>query len=462
MPAPLDTAALRARLHAVLAARGVVRSRELQAALGVSQATISRLIADDGRIARVGAGRSARYGLRVEVAVGGAGDLGVELPLFRIDEAGLAHRVGLLERLASDQIVVRDPAGAALDVADDLPWFLQDLRPAGFLGRLLPRRHPELGAPSDIRLWSASDVLRYLNRFGADLPGDLVVGEAALQHALGDRGEVVDGADSGAAYDRIADDVLHHGAAGSSAAGEQPKFLARRRLGGGERAVLVKFRPLGGGAVDQRWVDLCVSEHLALETLRSEGVAAAASRLVFTDRRVHLEVERFDRTPDLGRLPTVSLAVLDGAFVGVGRDPVAVAEALVRSGRAPAGLLDDLRVLHTFGGLIGNSDMHLGNFTAWRIAELAPKVQATTGLAPAYDMLPMVLAPRGGEVLDAGFSPPSPRPVQGFRQAWSMARSFWGRVSDEPRISELFREIARHAAEALAAQADVVRRLPDG
>ena len=98
MPAPLDTAALRARLHAVLAARGVVRSRELQAALGVSQATISRLIADDGRIARVGAGRSARYGLRVEVAVGGAGDLGVELPLFRIDEAGLAHRVGLLER----------------------------------------------------------------------------------------------------------------------------------------------------------------------------------------------------------------------------------------------------------------------------------------------------------------------------------------------------------------------------
>ena len=45
MPAPLDTAALRARLHAVLAARGVVRSRELQAALGVSEIAFTTISA---------------------------------------------------------------------------------------------------------------------------------------------------------------------------------------------------------------------------------------------------------------------------------------------------------------------------------------------------------------------------------------------------------------------------------
>lgn len=49
-----------------------------------------------------------------------------------------------------------------------LPWFLQDLRPSGFLGRLLAQRYSnELGVSSDPRDWSDDDVLQFsgISRF---------------------------------------------------------------------------------------------------------------------------------------------------------------------------------------------------------------------------------------------------------------------------------------------------------
>jgi hypothetical protein len=49
---------------------------------------------------------------------------------------------------------------------DDLPWFLNDLRPDGFLGRLqvLSCADPEL--PTEARMWSGSQLLRWLHRWG--------------------------------------------------------------------------------------------------------------------------------------------------------------------------------------------------------------------------------------------------------------------------------------------------------
>lgn len=58
----------------------------------------------------------------------------------------------------------RDAAGVNA-VYDDLPWFLFDLRPSGFLGRFVPMRHPELGLPVDIRAWSAEHLLGYPRPF---------------------------------------------------------------------------------------------------------------------------------------------------------------------------------------------------------------------------------------------------------------------------------------------------------
>ena len=60
----------------------------------------------------------------------------------------------------------------------DLPWFLDDLRPQGFLGRAFAQRHAAaLGLPPDPVRWNADDVLVALLGVGDDLTGDLVIGD---------------------------------------------------------------------------------------------------------------------------------------------------------------------------------------------------------------------------------------------------------------------------------------------
>ena len=67
---------------------------------------------------------------------------------------------------------------------------------------------------------------------------------------------------------------------GSSPGGEQPKFTATVEVHGRRRSVLVKFAQPDEGAAAQRWSDLLVCEHLALEALRQSGQAAASSELL--------------------------------------------------------------------------------------------------------------------------------------------------------------------------------------
>ena len=54
------------------------------------------------------------------------------------------------------------------------------MRPQGFMGRSFATAHPELALGSDPAQWSDDDMLRALALFGDDLPGNLVVGEAAF------------------------------------------------------------------------------------------------------------------------------------------------------------------------------------------------------------------------------------------------------------------------------------------
>ena len=65
-------------------------------------------------------------------------------------------------------------------VTDGLPYFLQDQRPAGFLGRGVPQRFPELALPQRVTDWSDDHYLRYLTQRGSDSVSDLVLGDAAL------------------------------------------------------------------------------------------------------------------------------------------------------------------------------------------------------------------------------------------------------------------------------------------
>lgn len=57
------------------------------------------------------------------------------------------------------------------EVTDGSPFFLQDLKPQGFIGRMILKRHPEPGLPERITDWKDSDVLIYLVRQGDDISG---------------------------------------------------------------------------------------------------------------------------------------------------------------------------------------------------------------------------------------------------------------------------------------------------
>lgn len=139
----------------------------------------------------------------------------------------------------------------------------------------------------------------------------------------------------------------------------------------------------------------------------------------------------------------VTLDSIDGAFLGSAASawPDSV-RRLERIGLASELLENQVRVLWWYGKLIGNTDMHMGNlsFTFMPV----PGRQPELGLAPAYDMLPMLYAPlAGGEVPARTFEPalPLPKEQETWLAALHAALDFWRRASVDSRISEGFRKI---------------------
>ena len=172
----------------LLAARGPMTSPALQAALGVSQPTVSRLIRSAGRLVlRLGRGRNSRYAAVREVVGVGTG-----ARLYAVDENGDPVAVGEIALLAGPVplVVLAEERWLLGEEGSGefpgLPYYLHDLRPQGFLGRQIANLLAEQegvysGNPEK---WSDDRVLRYLCSHGADLPGNLIVGDTALNAFL--------------------------------------------------------------------------------------------------------------------------------------------------------------------------------------------------------------------------------------------------------------------------------------
>lgn len=409
---------------------GVVSAAELQAALGVSQPTVSRALApllQSGQVHKVGAARSQRYVLPRTVR-----GVGNSIPVVRIDAHGKPSPFARLTPLASGAVWV-DEADGLSKRFDGLPWFLDDMRPQGFMGRTFAHAHPELQLLPDPRFWSDDDVLRALALCGDDLPGNLVVGEAAFQrfHTLPERSSQ---AASPADYPALAEQAMQGTLSGSSAGGEQPKFCT---LTAG-RHVIVKFSPAGHAPTDQRTRDLLVCEHLALQTLAQAGVPAAKTQIFTGAGRVFLEAERFDRTAQ-GRVGMVSLMVYDAEYVGAMDNWAATAERMQARGLLTPADAQHLRFLEAFGVLIANTDRHYGN-----ISLLLDDDDWT--LSPTYDMLPMLYAPVGGELVAREFAAGRLQPTTATLPEWDRAKQlaavFWAAAAEDARISDGFRAIA--------------------
>lgn len=444
------------QIEALLRREGPLTAAALGQTLGVSQPTVSRALANAGeRIVRIGRARASRYALAHDIARAGS-----RWPLYRIDANGGSELLGELRALHGERFHF-DPArplpaflhgdfGAGL--FPGLPWFLDDQRPQGFLGRAFAHRvADDIGAPGDLARWQADDIVLALLRHGEDEPGDLVLGEASLQHALQQQLSPADAIAldaRSARYPALAQAALQGEDIGSSAGGEQPKFTALLAAEDGHRATIVKFSERTDTPAGQRWADLLRCEHLAGRTLRDHGIAAAHSELLHADGRVFLQSSRFDRTPVSGRRGLVSLAALDAAYYGHGRiDWWKFAPQLQRDGWLDAGDARALGMRGWFGALIGNSDMHLGNASLF-LGDTRP-----LALAPSYDMLPMALRPAStGEIVarTLAITPPLPEQRELWADAARMAQDFWQRAEADAGMSMDMRRIAGAQAQSLA------------
>lgn len=429
--------------------RGPATSTELQTRFGLSQPVVSRLLIGlqrSGQAIAFGKARATRYAAPREVAGEST------FPITQVDASGVAHAYGTLRCIAPSGFLFTDSEGA-FELFDGLPWFIADMRPQGFLGRAFPRLHADLNLPQRVVDWTDDQALTALALRGEDSVGDLIVGDESLRRFMQDPPTVVSSRGIALHYERFAQQALTGTPPGSSAGGEQPKFALTIRSATARRHVLVKFSDQGDSPAQERMRDLLVCESIALDVLASSnlGLIVPEHRLLHGQRRLFLEVERFDRTAT-GRRGVASLLAVDSHFVG---RMTTWSESAVRlRDRRLISAEDTQRIadLEAFGRLIGNTDMHYGNLSFFR---RDPPASATFALAPVYDQLPMLYASVGGEMVERRLEmtvlAPSAEGLQNFGQIVDLASDFWHRVEAHALVTTQFRSIA-------ATNAEVVRR----
>lgn len=420
---------------------GVGTSTELQTRLGLSQPTVSRALAaliKQGRLLKVGAARSQQYLLPRHIE-----GVGSQIGIVRVDTQGRVSPFANMVALSGGRFWVNEADGLT-QIHDGLPWFLDDMRPQGFMGQTFVQNHPELSLPVDLRHWNDDHALKAMVLAGDDLPGNLIVGEQALARYLSGVRQIAVVQDPEVDYPKLAMLAMQGAQPGSSAGGEQPKFSA---LINGQ-AMLVKFSPSGDAPGDQRSRDLLVCEHLALRTLAAAGLPAAESQIVIAGGRVFLQSRRFDRT-EKGRIGMVSLLAYDAQYVGEMDNWSATAQRMSARQLMTSQDAQQLQLLEAYGLLIANTDRHYGNISFlledddWR-------------LSPTYDMLPMFYAPVKGELVERDFASrklqPTSHTLAVWPQAKQLAQQFWQSVAADARVSDAFKALAQ-------ANADVVAKL---
>lgn len=437
-----------AQVLAAIEAAGSTSVAELQRIVGASQPTLARRIAELGeRAVAVGASRRRRYAAARAVWGGQT-----RWPIYRIDSAGAVARLGVLHALHGGQWFVDFDGDEACFAHDefrdglypDLPWFLLDVRPQGFLGRAFARQHAaDLDVGIDPERWNADAVLVSMLRHGDDLPGNLVIGDLALRRAQQHMLMPIDAVPEAARnehYARMAQAAADGESPGSSAGGEQPKFTARvSTTDGTVRHVIIKFAKPAASAAARRWADLLRCEAHAGKALNSAHVPASPTQLVEAGGFVCLESARHDRVGAHGRRGQVSLRALDAAYFGRNDNWTRAAGRLEAAGWLDRAHAERLRTLHAFGRLIGNSDMHFGNVSLTHLRALPLE------LVPSYDMLPMRYAPTSsGEVREPppDLAPPLPDDWPATDRALPIAHEFWQRVADDPAIDDAMRRVA--------------------
>jgi len=401
---------------------GIATSAQIQATTGLNQTVVARRLREMGNeVVKLDRTRPPRY---------------------TVDPNGSAVNVGTLRPLINGGFFVSPLTGTPTVLMgakgdgyfDDLPYFLADLRPQGFIGRhIAAALHAQTdNFPPNPRNWTINHIGRYLIANGEDLPCNFKIGPST--GASLKRQPIPSSSDD---YPRLADEVMQGIPPGSSAGGEQPKFTAF--TDDIREHVIVKFSPVSSTELSLRWRDILLTEYHATGALHSIDFPAAQTRIFEIDDRIFLESQRFDRTGEYGRMPMISLQAIDAEFVCEGDNWPRVLRELMRQKLINHRHVNDAEFLWDFGRLINNSDMHLGNLSLG-IEEDAFQ------LLPTYDMCSMGFAPVAGTLSPYHFHPPDADSLMTSQSQkprlnllLETAKAFWNSVAEDDRISDDFK-----------------------
>jgi len=416
-----------------LATQRVMRAEALASALKVSRQHLSRLVAQAGdQVLRIGRARATQYARTRSIE-----GLGRALPAFRVDDSGDVVPDGRLHLLWGHQTYW--DRGRTGDLFEGLPPEVADMAPQGYLGHGFATGFPELGLPPRLGDWTDDHRLLALSRRGEDCVGNLIIGDESFARYIAARTVPV----KPTAYPELAKQSSTI-PAGSSAGGERPKFGAFSE----GRHVLVKFAPEDDTPIASRWRGLLWCEWKALRTIAAAGIPAPAASCHDVGGWRFLEVDRFDRVGERGRRAVVSLFALNNEYLGGSTSWTAAIPALQK---APFSLEETdaarIRWLDVFGQLIANTDRHLGNITFFFGSPRRIR------LAPAYDFLPMFLAPTAEVIVhrEPQPAPPSSSTLEVWPDAAQWALQYWSEVRSNPGLDEGIRAFAEKSTTAIDA-----------
>jgi len=419
---------------------------QLMASLGISQPTLSRTIQNHaGTVTsyRVSGDRTPHYAALRSLPLG----ISARQRIYRVLGNGSIEPFAEVEFLAGGATLER--MGSTSRLYAGLPPYMIFSSPSGFLGRQLAQEAARAqNFPSSLKDWGDEHHAAYLFTRSLNLPGNLVFGDASLQLEIDFRRlDPTPTAEKAAHFAAMAS-TLKGAAYGSSAGGEQPKFLGLTEDAG---HVIVKFAKRG-----TRMAELLPLEHLALRSLAEVGVPSCPTQLLIGGDYVFLEVERFDRIGKSGRVGMLSAGAVDDEFFGM-RDTwpefAARCEAAKYLSSADARHVDTMAA---FSELIGNSDRHFEN-----ISLLIDEDGEYARIAPAYDILPMRYASIGGG-LDPDLTPIAPRvgTIGAKPAVWARAaeatQRFWSAVQLETLAAPIPEEMRTLAAKNLAVALEFV------
>lgn len=447
---------------------------ELIAALGISQPTLSRKINDAPHVLKMGKGRATGYALSREI--GGER----RFPLYRINQHGQVNQIATLFPIwPGDACAVEDSAGG-WHLHDGLPWYLSDMRPQGFLGRVWGREMAaRLDLPEDIRLWTEKHTLLALSQWGEATVGDLLLGEASYQRFLDEQDDFrISAGNRLHGYLKLAELSLAGEQVGSSVGGEQPKFSCIKALNDDDaeesQHVLVKFSLGATNENAARWADLLQTEAIALATLRAENIAASLAEIILGPHgEVFLELQRFDRLGVHGRRSLISLEAVAAEFLGSRAvNWIEAGKGLLIEGVITQAVFEQICQLYAFGKLITNSDMHAGNLSFIddrqgyvqqnSTVQLIDPKSRPLALSPVYDMLPMAFSPTSSGNMRQSIAPLE---LDGrvsriyWQRAQKWALDFWQQVAECSTISAEFRQLALQMREQVAGLTASISRL---